>query len=157
MGEKGKREKEEGRGEMKSISEQRRVGEGRELGWEKAGRRLHTRRWRKAEARRRCHQPAPPPLRRRKVCSSDRPRAPWDRRRAASVNPTGPPVFVLGDLALLSSLSKSSWIQALQALAFARALTPRRICPSGPRIGQIAPPRGQVSGPLRVYLEMLQV
>lgn len=65
-----------------------------------------------------------PALRRSKVCSRPKPPRSLGRRWAALVNPTGPPVFVLGDLALPSSLPKSSWIQALHARAFARALTP---------------------------------
>jgi hypothetical protein len=47
-----------GRGEMRSVSEQSARGWGRELGWEKAGRRLNTGRWRRAEARGRSLHPA---------------------------------------------------------------------------------------------------
>ena len=43
-----------------SPSEQRRAGEGRELGWAKAGRRLNTGRWRRAAARGTSLQPGSP-------------------------------------------------------------------------------------------------
>lgn len=68
---------------MRSLSEQRGAGEGREQGWAKAGRRLNTGRWRRAEARGRSLQPrSPAPLLRESFFS---PQAPHSGPRLGSV------------------------------------------------------------------------
>lgn len=111
------------RREMKSLSEHGHAGEGKDLGWEKAGGRIAHRQVESGGSEGKLSSPSPPPLRRRKVCTRHSPVL-----LAAALGGVGeshwPSRLVLGDLAPLSSLLKSSWIQALQALAFARALTP---------------------------------
>lgn len=76
---------------MRSLNEQRSAGEGRELGWAKAGWRLSTGRWRGAEALGKSLQTdfRTPPLQESLFSLGQR----W----VASVNPTGLSVFALGD------------------------------------------------------------
>lgn len=107
VGEKGKREKEEGRGETWVWVNRGARGRGRELGWAKAGRRLSTGRWRRAEARGRSLQPgfSAPAL--KESLFTPQARLLLEQLRAASVDPTGPPIFVLGDLVPRLSLPRT--------------------------------------------------
>lgn len=126
MGEKCKREKAEGRGERGegSLSEQRRAGRGGS-GREQAGRRLHSGRWRERRPREKSPAGSPASAAAAKFVRATSLRGPWGSAGLGGVGePPWPAVFVLGDLALLSDVSKSSWTQALHALAFARASTP---------------------------------
>lgn len=83
-----------------SLSEQRRAGEERELGWAKAGRRFNHQ---QVEESRGSGEQLPAGLPRPSAAGK------FVRARGpALVNPTGPPVFVLGDLAPRLSLPKTS-------------------------------------------------
>lgn len=125
-------------------------GRGRELGWAKAGRRLSTGRWRRAEARGRSLQPgfSAPAL--KESLFTPQARLLLEQLRAASVDPTGPPIFVLGDLVPRLSLPRTwarfrlskSWRCPVLDLGTSLQLP-------GPRVGRIAPPRGRGSGSLR--------
>lgn len=114
---------------MRSLSEQRRAGEGRERRWAKAGRRLNAGRWRIAEARGRSFQPpSPAPPLQESLFAPVAPRS-LGQRWAVLVDPSGPAVFVLGDpVSPPQSLQNFSSIQVLHALAFGRALTLGLLC-----------------------------
>lgn len=150
VGEKGKREQEEGRDEEPKCTEARGGGEGPGAGEVWAG--VQHRQVEAAEVRGRRVQP----LRCRKVCWRQRPRAPWgsagQRRRTS-----------LALLSLSSGIRPPSPVSprlesGSPSPGFCRGLDlGASLQPSGPRIGQIAPPRGPGSGVLGVYLETRHV